>query len=280
MWQLTDASQWIDELQENLGDIQPQTRDAIGQAKLAAEAGRLEQAIDILIAALKVLGNKASLPLQSLDILIAALEVLGNKASLPLQSLDTVRQSLLEAEAHCNAQDRNIVALQRDVKALQKEIRQARLDRDSQKQNRQKREEHILLGEAAYKFSALVEEYVFQGKDPTALQPPSLKQIHKRRAKGALLPEQADRWDKLVQLAPTGLSEESLVQSDAILRSQRFASAHGSWEQLQRTNIQELRQWADAYIDSRALQPVRQYLEFLNQFSSKNKPLCPDKKIT
>ena len=234
-------------------------RHATGQAKLAAEAGHLAQAIDILI---------------------VASEVLGNKASLPLQSLDTMRQHLSEAEAQCNAQDRNIVAVQRDVKALQKEVLQARLDRDVQQQNRQKREEHILLGEAAYKFSALVEDYIFQGKDPTALQPPSLKQIYKRRVKGSLLPDQAARWDNLIQLAPFGLSEESLVQSDAILRSQRFAFAHGSREQLQRTNIQDLRQWADAYIDSRALQPVRQYLEFLNKFSSKNKPLCPDRKIT
>ncbi|DBA67167.1 TPA: hypothetical protein ACH3X2_001485 [Trebouxia sp. C0005] len=259
MWQLTDANQWIDDLQETLGDIQPQTRHAIGQAKVAAEAGSLEQAIDILI---------------------TALEKLGNTASLPLQRLDTMRQNLLEAEAHCNAQDRNIVALQRDVQVLKRENRQARLDRDSQKQSRQKREEHILLGEAAYKFSALVEEYIFQGKDPSTLLPPSLTQIYKRRTKGKLSPEEADRWDKLVQSAPTGLSVENLVQSDAVLRSQRFTSAHGSWEQLQRTNIQELRQWADAYIDSRALQPVRQYLEFLNKFSSKNKPLCPDRKIT
>ena len=191
-----------------------------------------------------------------------------------------MRQHLLEAEAHCNAQDRNIATLQWDVSAVEKEIRQVRLDRDSQKQSRQKREEHVLHGEAAYKFSALVEEYVFQGKNPDSLQPPSLKQIHKRLEKGKLSPEQAGRWDRLVQLAPAGLSEEKLVQSDAILRKQRFASAHGSWEQLQRTNIQELRQWADAYIESRALQPVQQYLEFLNKFSSKNKPLCPDQKIT
>lgn len=34
MWQLTDVSQWIDELQETLGDIEPETRRAIGQAKL------------------------------------------------------------------------------------------------------------------------------------------------------------------------------------------------------------------------------------------------------
>lgn len=190
-----------------------------------------------------------------------------------------MRQYLLEADAHCNAQDRNIAALQRDVSSLKKEIRQVRQDRDSQKQNRQNREEHILLGEAAYKFSALVEEYVFQGKDPDSLQPPSLKQIHKRREEGTLLTEQAQRWDRLAQLAPAGLSVQKLAQSDAILRKQRFAPAHGSWEQLQRTNIQELRQWADAYIDSRALQPVRQYLEFLNKFSSKNRPLCPDMQI-
>ena len=183
------------------------------------------------------------------------------------------------ADAHCNAQDRNVAALQQDVSALKKEIRQVRLDTDSQKQNKQKREEHILLGQAAYKFAALVEEYVFQGKDPDSLQPPSSKQVHKRREKGTLSPEQADRWDRVVQLAPAGLSVEKLVQSNAIVRKQRFTSAHGSLEQLQRTRIQELIQWADAYIDSRALQPVRQYLEFLNNFSSRNKPLCPDKKI-
>ena len=37
-----------------------------------------------------------------------------------------MRQHLLEAEAHCNAQDRNIATLQRDVGALKKEIRQVR----------------------------------------------------------------------------------------------------------------------------------------------------------
>ena len=151
-----------------------------------------------------------------------------------------MRQHLLEADAHCNAQDRKIAVLQRDVSYLKKEIRQVRLDRDSQKQNRQQREEHVLLGEAAYKFSALIEEYIFQGKDPDSLQTPSLKQIQKRHEKGTLLPEQAKRWDRLAQLAPAGLSVEKLVQSDAVLRKQRFASAHGSLEQLQRTNIQEL----------------------------------------
>ena len=46
--------------------------------------------------------------------------------------------------------------------------------------------------------------------------------------------------------------------------------------------VRDLRQWADAYIDSRALQrlPVRKYLEFLNTFSPDDKPLCPDRKIT
>ena len=133
-----------------------------------------------------------------------------------------------------------VAVLQRDVNSLKKEIRQVRLDRDSQKQNRQQREEHVLLGEAAYKFSALIQEYIFQGKDPDSLQTPSLKQIQKRHKKGTLLPEQAKRWDRLAQLAPAGLSMEKLVQSDAVLRKQRFASAHGSLEQLQRTNIQEL----------------------------------------
>lgn len=206
--------------------------------------------------------------------------MLGNKASLPLQSLDRQRQRLSEADAHCDAQHKDIVDLKREVRELKKEAVQTRQDRDRQRQSKQKTQEHILLGEAAYKFSALVEAYVFQGRDLSALQPPSLKQIHKRRAKNSLLPEQADRWDALVKRAPAGLSEERLVQSDAILRSQRFVSAHGSWEQLQSTNIENLRQWANTYIDSRALQSVQQYLEFLNQFSSQNKPLCANMKIT
>ncbi|DBA78108.1 TPA: hypothetical protein ACH3X2_008081 [Trebouxia sp. C0005] len=217
---------------------------------------------------------------QAIVMLIAALEALGNKASLSLQSLDRQRQRLSEADAHCDAQHKDIVDLKREVRELKKEAAQTRQDRDRQRQSKQKTEEHILLGEAAYKFSALVEDYVFQDRDPCTLQPQSLKQIHKRRVKNSLLPEQADRWDALVKRAPAGLSEEILIQSDAILRCQRFASAHGSLEQLQRTNMQNLRQWANTYIDSRALNSVRQYLEFLNQFSSHNKPLCPDMKIT
>ena len=257
--QVADVYQWIDQLQETLGEVEPQTREAIGQAKLAAKAGQLEQAVEILI---------------------AALEVLGNKASLPLQSLDRQRQRLHEADAFYDAQSKDIADLKQEVKELKKEANQTRQDRDRQRQSKQKTEEHILLGEAAYKFSASIEAYVFEGRDPESLQPPLLKQIHKRRKRNSLSPEQADRWDALVKRAPAGLSEESLVQSDAILRSQRFVSAHGSRERLQRTNIQNLQQWANTYIDSRALQSVRQYLEFLNQFSSQNKPLCPDRKIT
>lgn len=246
-------------MQESLGDIQPQTRSAIGQAKLAVTAGDLEQAIEILT---------------------AALEALGTRATLPLQSLGTMRKHLLEAEAHFTAQDRRISALQQDVKALQRDNRQTRLDRGNQQLSRQKKEEHVLLGEAAYKFSALVEEYVYQGRDPTALQQLSLKQMAKKREKGKLTTEQEKRWDRVLQQAPNGLPVDILVQSDAVLRAQRFESAHGTREQLRGTKIQELRQWADAYIDSRALQPVHQYLDFLNNFTSKNMPLYPDKKIT
>lgn len=216
-----------------------------------------------------------------MEILIAALESLGNQASLPLQSIDTIRKHLLEADEHCNAQARSIIALQRDVKALQRDNQQARQERDRQQQSRQRMEEHILLGEAAYKLAALIEEYVFEGSDPESLMTPSLKQVSKRRAAGELKDEQARRWDRLLHhLATYGLTERLLVQSDSILRSQRKESAHGSRDQLQKTRISDLRQWADAYIDGRALQPVRQYLEFLNTFSTKNKPLCPDMRIT
>ena len=191
-----------------------------------------------------------------------------------------MRKHLLEAEAHFTAQDRHIIALQRDVKALQRDNRQARLDRDNQQLSRQKKEEHVLLGEAAYKFSGLVEEYVFQGRDPTALQPLSLKQMAKKREKGKLTTEQEKRWDRVLQQAPNGLSLDILMQSDAVLRAQRFESAHGTWQQLQGTKIHDLRQWADAYIESHALQPVHQYLGFQKKFTSMNRPLCPDKKIT
>lgn len=166
------------------------------------------------------------------------------------------------------------------MKALQRDNRQARLDRDDQQLSRQKKEEHVLLGEATYKFSGLVVEYVFQGRDSTALQPLSLKHMAKKREKGKLTTEQEKRWDRMLQQVPNGLSLDILVQSDAVLRAQRFESAHGTWQQLQGTKIHDLRQWADAYIDSRALQPVHQYLDFLNKFTSMNRPLCPDKKIT
>lgn len=190
-----------------------------------------------------------------------------------------MRKHLHRADEDCNPQDRRVAALQRDVRALQQDVRQAREDRDKQQQSKEKRKEQELLVEAAYKFCALVEEHVFQGRDPTALMTPSVKQVSKRHERGALLPDQAERFDQLLQLAPDGLTKRLLVQSDAVLRDQKQESAHGSWEQLQKTNIQDLRQWADACIDSRALQPVHLYLEFLNKFSTKNKPLCPDKSI-
>lgn len=189
-----------------------------------------------------------------------------------------MRKHLQRADEHCNAQDRRLAALQREVKALQQDVRQAREDRDPQQQSKEKRKAQELLGEAAYKLCALVEEHVFQGRDPSTLMTPSLKQICKRRGHGVLLLSQAERWEQLLQLAPAGLTED-LVQSDAILRCQKQESAHGSWEQLQNVNIQHLRQWADAYVDNHALQPVHLYLELLNRFSTKNTPLCLDKSI-
>ena len=53
-----------------------------------------------------------------------------------------------------------------------------------------RRKSMVLLGQAAYNFLALVGEYNYQGKDPTALQPLSLKQMAaKKREKGKLTTE-------------------------------------------------------------------------------------------
>lgn len=183
-----------------------------------------------------------------------------------------------ELQGRCKALDKRLAALEQQSRAQDQQIRDLQLYKSQKQQEAQKRNQHVLLAEAARKFSALVEDFVFQGEDIQTLMPPPLQEFPRLRDAGKLTTAQTDRWLQVVRLAPVDLTESKLVQTDRLLRHQGCEAGHSLGQQMQ-VSMQTIKQWASTYIETRALQPVLQYLELLNMLSSTNQPLCPDKTI-
>ena len=69
---------------------------------------------------------------------------------------------------------------------------------------------------------------------------------------------------------------EELLKADNALRTLSFDDAHGRQSQMRQATLQDLKTWAGVHFPPGAVVPVQRYLEVLNNFSSKNKPLVPD----
>ena len=68
---------------------------------------------------------------------------------------------------------------------------------------------------------------------------------------------------------------EELLSADNALRILSFNDAHGRQSQMRQATLQDLKTWAGVHFPPGAIVPIQKYVEVLNDFSSKNKPLVP-----
>ena len=139
-----------------------------------------------------------------------------------------------------------------------------------------------LLGEAAHTLCQQVEVYVYQGKPTGRLMPLSLKQLAAKHSVQALHGQQAARWLRAKEVMGSySTPVDDLIQADKYLRSMRSGAVNFSWQQRNDTSLEMLNQWAAVHVDNpHALLPVRGLIKVLGNFSSSNKPLCPDKTLS
>ena len=170
MWSVVDAVQLLDQLAHELQAISPEIDAKLAAAKTAHSQGHLEQAIEILI---------------------AGMEAAAARSALQVPTITTLRALLERAGSHIDEQDRRIDALERQVasqqatiRSVQTSLRSAEADRDRAVRARQRAQQQVFLGQAAYTLASLVEAFVFQGAPTGELTPLSLTQMDKKARRG------------------------------------------------------------------------------------------------
>jgi hypothetical protein len=182
-----------------------------------------------------------------------------------------------------DAQDYKVLQLQQRIKRQHQHIQRqdARiefLEQNSKRADaaRAKKWQRILLGQAAYALSKIIEGYLYGSAGfPGALGlPVSLEQLKKSAAD--FTPEQMRRWEAIERHCSSVMSFEELLSADKALRTLSFDDAHGRQSEMRQATLQDLKSWAGVHFPPGAVVPIQKYVEVLNNFSSKNKPLVPD----
>ena len=180
-------------------------------------------------------------------------------------------------------QDNRILQLEQHVKHLQEARRKEELLHSQQAGKRQWRERNLLLGQAAYTLSSLVEGFVFQGQGGLArhLSLTVMAQMAARKtemgsqplsSKPAMTAEQRIRWQQVEAKMGAVLP---FLDADHVLRELQYYPAHGTPAERAEVSLQQLLSWAGSF-DAISVGAVKRYVELLSQFSTRNTPLAPD----
>lgn len=162
------------------------------------------------------------------------------------------------------------------VEALQKQLTETKTERTETKTELSELKEQILLGQAAYTFASLVEDYVFVGAPTEQFQTLALKEYPNLD----LTTEQQTRWERVQKFASAHVEHGQLIKIDKMLRKGRFELAHGEEKDKKKATLKAMEGWAARYNRKHAaVRAIRGYLRMLNQFSDSALPLLPNKKM-
>jgi len=220
--------------------------------------------LDLLFEFSQAQGSKVSEAIPVLNRLKDLLEKVGGQ-------VDAQDSKILQLELHVKKQDQRIIRQDTRIEVLEKNASKSAGTKD-------KRQQRVLLGQAAYALAKIIEQYVYGPAGfPHGLGlPVSLNKIDKDSAN--LPPDQKSRWEAVQQYCSSFMPFEELLSIDKALRLQRFDIAHGSKAENAKITLQELTTWAGVHFPAQAVMPVQNYVQVLNKFSSRNRPLVPDVK--
>jgi hypothetical protein len=256
----------LDELEQGLIDVNVGTDRAVAAAKRAAAEGDWRRAMEILLCAAEKAGDQVTLRLPHIRKMREFLKSADDEADEQQRSYDKLARELSDTRTEQRV-------MRRELTGLQQQFNRADLARE-------KILHEVLLGQAAYTFASLVEQFVFQGADTGQYVPLSLKEMAQMHQDGELSEDQSARWQALPTILPQHVPLQQLLKTDKYLRQLRYQPAHGSRDQHERATLDELMHWTEQHAAPAAVGPVKQLLTILNTFSSRSRPLCPDKKLT
>ncbi|KAL0042488.1 hypothetical protein WJX79_001330 [Trebouxia sp. C0005] len=124
----------------------------------------------------------------------------------------------------------------RKVESLQQQLSDTKTDLSEIK-------EQILLGEAAYTFARLLENFVFDGTPTEQFQTLALKEYPSVN----LTTEQQMRWEQVQDFATAYVGRGQLIKIDKMLRKGRFQLAHGEAKDKKRADLRLMEGWAAHY---------------------------------
>ncbi len=135
--------------------------------------------------------------------------------------------------------------------------------------------EQILLGQAAYTFANLVED--FAGVPTEQLQTLALQEYPDI----GLTTEQQRRWEQVQSFATVHVGQGQLIKIDTMLRKLgHFTLPHGKEKNKKKANLTAMEGWAERYYQKpSAVNAIKGYLRMLSQFSDSVHPLLPNKKM-
>lgn len=134
--------------------------------------------------------------------------------------------------------------------------------------------EQILLGQAAYTFASLVEDFVFGAASTEQFQTLSLKEY----SDFDLTVEQQNRCEQVQRFASVHVGHGQLIKTDKMLRKRHFELAHDEEKDKKKADLQAMEGWAACYYKKpRAVKATKGYLRMLNKFSDSAHSLLPSK---
>lgn len=162
------------------------------------------------------------------------------------------------------------------VESLQKQLADTTKELKETKSELSEIKEQILLGQAAYTFATLVEDFVFAGASTDQFQTLALKEYPDYD----LTTEQHMCWKKVEAFASSHVGHGKLIKTDRMLRKTCFTLAHGEESDKKKADLQVMEGWAARYYNKpNAIHATKGYLRMLSQFSDTAHPLLPNKKM-
>ena len=216
------------------------------------------EALELLLDFTQAQSSNVSEALPTLHKLKGLLEEMGGQ-------VDAQDSKILQLELHVKKQDQRIMRQDTRIENLEKNASKAAGTKD-------KRQQRVLLGQAAYALARIIEQYVYGPAGfPHGLGlPVSLNKIDKDSAN--LLPDQKSRWEAVQQYCSSFMPFAELLSIDKALRLQRTEIVHGSKAENSKITLQELTTWAGVHFPAQAVMPVQSYVQVLSKFSASSHP--------
>lgn len=134
----------------------------------------------------------------------------------------------------------------------------------------------MLLGQIAYTLSDVLEDFVFGEAGSSSFVPLSISDLANNNIE--LSEGEQARWAAAKAFLTSAMPLKEIVEADKCLRWLSSKPADGK-SQIRETTAADLHTWVQLHCKAKAVVPVQRYMQVLNQLSTSDRPLAPDKSL-